>query len=362
MWVALAAASPATAETPQLTTPRSSVVVVLDASKTLSGKKLTSAKRALATGRRALPDGTPVTVSVGRGASCLRPPAGEAASANTTVVLVAAGPDHCRTPPPCRQATAGSETPPARVDAIGMAVDPAARRGLQCAAQSTSGVYRDVTDPDALAPELRTMLARATRDRRRLGRELAGGLKQSDATPAKPGEYTDAIDPDSDRWYTIDVPIHDTLSVAATVAAPPTGDVSAVGSSLELQLLDPGLKVARSATSTNLFSFQPDRNLTLNSSLPGARAGSYRVHVALRDSPDKQLATKLGGRPLPLELVFQLTAPQVMPPPPARSTTAKAAEVSWPAAAGAALGCALLVLAAVALAPRRKVRSAEEES
>jgi hypothetical protein len=86
------------------------------------------------------------------------------------------------------------------------------------------------------------------------------------------------------------------------------------------------------------------------------------VHVALRDSPDKQLATKLGGRPLPLELVFQLTAPPVKPAPPAPSATARAADVSRPAAAAAAVGCALLVLACVAFAPRRRVRSAEEES
>jgi hypothetical protein len=240
VWVALAAATPATAETPQLTTPRSSVVVLLDASKTLSGKTLATATRELTAARRGLPDGTPVTVSVRRRASCLRRPAGELpATGDTTIVLVAAGSDDCRRPPPCRQVTLGSATPPIRVDAIGVAVDPAARRGLQCSAQSTGGVYRDATGLDALAPELRTMLARATRDRRPLGHELAGGLKQSDATAAKPGEYTDAIDPDSERWYSIDVPIHDTLSVAATVAAPPAGDVSAVGSSLELQLVDP---------------------------------------------------------------------------------------------------------------------------
>jgi hypothetical protein len=338
------------------------MVVVFDASKALSGTKLAGAKRELATARRALPDGTPVTVNVRSRASCFRQPAGGLpATGDTTIVLVAAGPDDCRTPPPCRQVTAGSGTPPTRVDAIGVGVDPAGRRGLQCAAQSTGGVYRDVTGLDGLSPELRTMLERATRDRRALGHELAGGLKQSDATATGPGEYTDAIDPDSERWYSIDVPIHDTLSVAATVAAPPTGDVSAVGSSLELQLLDPSLKVAGSATSTNLFSFQPDRNLTLNASLTNTRAGSYRVHVALRDSPDKQLATKLGGHPLPLELVFQLTAPPPARAPAKRPAPANSANVSWPVAAGAAVGCALLVLAAVAFAPRRKVHAEEEQ-
>jgi hypothetical protein len=360
--VALAAGTPAAAQTPQLTPPQSSVVVVLDASKAMRGKQLAAAKRAVAAARRALPHGTPVAVIVRSRASCPgRAARGLPSAGDRTIVLVAAAADDCTTPPPCRSLTLGSAEPPARVDAIGLAVDPGARRQLQCAAQFTGGVYRDAASATAFEHELRTMLERATRDRRPLGHELAGGLRQSEATSTRPGEYTDAIDPDSERWYAIDVPSRDTLSVAATLAAPPAGDVSAVGSSLELQLLDPSLKAAGTATATNLFAYQPDRNLTLDSSVTNSRPGIYRVHVALRDSPDKQLETKLGGRALPLELVFEVNPPVAAAPPPPSTKAPKAADVSWPAAAGAALGCGLLVLAGVAFLPRRKVQSAEDQ-
>jgi Ca-activated chloride channel homolog len=350
---ALAAPPAAVAQTSDLAKPRSSVLIVLDSSRAMGRERLATAKRAIAHAVHGLPRGTPVGLRVygakapasRRGSACTDsqglvpvtpadsavmtsefqrlkptglspvalalsrgakdlPPTGE-----RTIVLVAGSADSCAPPLPCQTVTLGSAKPPVRVDAIGFEVRAAGRRSLQCAARGTGGVYADAATPDALAPELEAALGRATRDRRSLGRPLAGALDEQHGTPAKPGSYIDSIAPDSERWYHVSIPAGRRLAAAATLVAPPSGDVSAPGSSLSLDAFGSGAQAGAlagsdaTATATNLFAFDPSRTITVSIGAQPSAAGNS-VRVALHDSPDKQLAQKLHGRSLAVELLF----------------------------------------------------------
>jgi hypothetical protein len=404
---ALIGAPHALAQTSDLAKPRSSVLIVLDASQAMGRERLATARRAVVRAVRSLPAGTPVGLRVyggkaaakDRGAACSDsralvpvgaadpkamssaladlkptglspvavaltragkdlPPAGD-----RTIVLVASGADSCAPLPGCQ--TVSGRRQPTRVDAIGFEVNASGRRALDCTARSTGGVYSDAATPDALAAELGAALARATRDRRSLGTPLVGGVEQSQATPAKPGSYVDSIAPDSERWYSVSVPRGQALSVAATLVAPPTGDVSAPGSSLGLSTssgaaFGSGATVA--PTASNLFAFDPSRSITVSLTSPPSN-GPTSVRVVLHDSPDKQLAQKLAGRSLALELLFKQAPraqrPQPRPPAATPAKHASAHDVSLAAAAAAAMVCALIAFASLALAPQRKI--ADEE-
>ena len=379
----------AAAQTGDLSKPHSSLEIVLDSSKAMGRTRLAAARGSIVQAVHGLPAGTPVglrlygggngSCSDSRGtvpvsaadSSAMRAalkgvkPVGAAplslgvaraakdlpAAGERTVVLIAGGPDSCAPPPSaCQTATAAS----LRVDVIGVEVNAAGRRALQCTARASGGVYRDAATPTALGPELQAALARSTRDRRSLGKPVAGGVEQSQATPVSTGEYLDSISPDSERWYRVQVPPGHLLTAAATLVAPPTGDVSAPGSSLTVDAFGHGV---RTNTASNLFAFDPSRTVTVNVS---AKSGNS-VRVSLHDSPDKQLAQKLHGRALALELLFRLP-PAPPARAPARRTLARAStgDVSWGAAIAAGVACALIAFATAGFA-RRPVK-AEDKS
>ncbi len=390
----------AAAQTSDLVKPRSSVEIVLDSSKAMGRTRLAAARSAIVQAVHGLPKGTPVGLRLYGGRSgcsdsrTVAPvtaadsatmrsalasvkPAGDAPvslalaraakdlppSGERTIVLVAGGADSCAPPPPCQTVTLGSAAPPVPVDAIGLEVNAAGRRGLQCAARASGGVYRDAASPAALGPELQAALARATRDRRPLGKPIAGGLEESQGTPVAPGEYVDTIAPDTERWYHVSVPQGQVLSAAATLVAPPAGDLSAPGSSLTLDAFGAGAHAGTlagnnaTATASNLFAFDPSRTITVSVLAQPSQTGDS-VRVALHDSTDQQLAKALAGRSLPVELLFRLTpaATARLTSPPAASTQANSHDASWGAAIAGLLACAVIAFAAVGFS-RRRVKS-----
>lgn len=394
VFVAGALPGAAAAQTSDLVKARSSVEIVLDASKAMGGPRLAAGRSAVVRAVRALPAGTPVGLRLygGRG-SCsssqlVAPvtPADPAAMSSAlkrvrpsgpapvslalsraakdlpptgqhTIVLVAGGGDSCAPPPPCQTITVGAAAAPVPVYVIGVGVDAAARRALQCTARTSGGVYDEAGTTTALTPQLEAALGRATRDRRSLGRPVAGGVEESQGTPVAPGEYVDSIAPDTERWYHVSVPPGHVLTAAATLVAPPAVDVSAPGSSLTLDAFGAGAQSGTLAgndatdTASNLFAFDPSRTITVSVRANRTQAGNS-VRVALHDSPDKQLAQKLHGRSLALELVFRLPlagAEDAVPPPAAHRSSAR---VSWGAAIAALAVCALIAFAASYLAPR----------
>lgn len=400
VFVAGALPAAAAAQTGDLVKPRSSVEIVVDSSKAMGRSRLAEARNAVVRAVRALPAGTPVGLRLygsqvparDRRGSCtdskavvpvtpadatamrsaLRgvQPTGLApvslavsragkdlpATGPRAIVLVAGGGDSCAPPPPCQTITLGGAAPPVPVYAIGFGVDAAGRRALQCTARASGGLYEEAATAAALAPQLEAALGRATRDRRSLGKPVAGGVEESQGTPVTPGEYVDSIAPDTERWYHVSVPPGHVLTAAATLVAPPTGDVSAPGSSLTLDAFGAGAQAGTLAgnnatnTASNLFAFDPSRTITVSVRAKRTQAGNS-VRVALHDSPDKQLAQKLHGRSLALELVFRLprAAAHAASPPAVHRSSAR---VSWGAAIAALVVCALIAFAATYLAPR----------
>jgi hypothetical protein len=111
-------------------------------------------------------------------------------------------------------------------------------------------------------------------------------------------------------------------------------------------------------TASNLFAFDQSRTVTVNFAAP-ALHGKVDVRVALHDSPDKQLAQKLAGRSLALELLFRLVPAGTAPPPAAPTPPHRSAhDVTWGAAVAALVACALIAFATAGFAPVR-VKSEE---
>ncbi len=399
----------AVAQTSDLAKPHSSVEIVLDSSRAMGGRRLAAAKRAVVRAVRALPDGTPVGLRVYGGsvsskrsaAACsdsqsvvpvrpadpaamrsalrqLKPVGGRSPvslalaraakdmppTGPRTIVLVGSDANDCAPAPDCQAVTGAPR--PISVDAIGLDVDPAGRRDLQCTARHTGGIYVDAPDSRALEPELEAALGRATRDRRSLGRPLAGALEEQQATTARAGQYIDSIAPDTERWYHVSVPPRQRLTAVATLLAPPGSDVSAPGSSLSLQAFgaepQAGKLAGNNATdaATNLFAFDPNQAITVSVTALPSQAGNS-VQVALHDSPDKQLAHSLRGRSFGLELLFEPSS-EAGPAPRGPATGPPAGQsshdVSWAAAAGGLVACALIAFAALILG-RRRAKSEE---
>jgi Ca-activated chloride channel family protein len=397
------------AQTSDLAKPRSSVEIVLESSEGMGVEGVGGARKAIVGAVRTLPEGTPVGLRVfgakvpakEGSAACsdsqlvvpvgpvdaqatsaalkhLKPTAARSPvslaltraakdlppTGNRTIVLVGSDADDCAPAPPTCQVTPGARQP-IRVDAIGLEIDPAGRRDLQCTAQRTGGVYSDARNNRALEPELEAALGRATRDRRSLGTPLVGALAEQQGTTAKAGQYIDSIAPDTERWYHVAAPLGQRLTAVATLLAPPGTDVSAPGSSLNLEGFGAGPRAGKlagkdaTATASNLFAFDPSQAITVSVAAVPSRAGND-LRVALHDSPDKQLAQSLRGRSFVLELLFDL-APEAAPARPhtAVAPAKSSHDVSWPAAGAAAVVCALIAFAALAFVPRR-VRSGDE--
>jgi len=177
----------------------------------------------------------------------------------------------------------------------------------------------------------------------------------------RPGEYLDSIAPDTERRYHVSIPRGHVLSATATLVAPPAGDVSAPGSTLTLDAFGAGSQAGTLAgndatdSASNLFAFDPSRTITVSVKAQPSQTGNS-VRVALHDSPDKQLAQKLAGRSLALELLFRLPPAQAGRALPPRTPTAGSAssnDVSWGAAIAALVVCAVIALPAWASRPAR---------
>lgn len=110
-----------------------------------------------------------------------------------TVVLLSDGEPTCR-PDPCvvaRQLRAKGVG--LRVNVVGLDVDPAARRALQCIAAAGGGSYVDVRDPVALSDSLVRVSVRALREFAVQGTPVEGGPTPEAAPEVEPGQYVDRL-------------------------------------------------------------------------------------------------------------------------------------------------------------------------
>jgi hypothetical protein len=272
---------------------------------------------------------TPIAYALERAAEDLGP------SGPRTIILVSDGKDTCQPPSPCqvaqRIARGGVEM---RIQAIGFNVDQDAKRELQCIARAGGGAYADADNADALRDQLRALSTRALRQYVPKGKPVRGGPNARAATPLVPGRYVDAMLPDSQRWYAIDLRRGETLEASVAFIAPKReaadGGRYAQG---KLDIVTPSFAIPTtqnsSATGTPFSRRRFVAGLGVVSRPIGvgeqanadeafSQPGRYYLKVELKDTDDKALFNVTGGQPYPVELAIAVLGRHGGNPAPAK--------------------------------------------
>ena len=208
-----------------------------------------------------------------------------------------------------------------RIQAIGFNVDPEARAELECIASAGGGVYRDATDAESLREELRALTTRALREYVPKGKAIKGGPSARQATLITPGQYTDQVLPDTERWYAIDLKRGETLKASQSFI-PPQRLEEIIGASASLEIVTPDFKLAdegnSSASNDSLFGrrgfvdgmgvvtrpigvgeqAEPDATFT--------KPGRYYLKLGFEDTSDKALFNATGGSPYTSEMAVEV--------------------------------------------------------
>lgn len=142
-----------------------------------------------------------------------------------TIVLMSDGEPTCQ-PDPCDVAEElRREGVGLRVNVVGLDVDPAARRALQCVAAAGGGSYVDVRDAGELADSMVRVSVRALREFAVQGTPVEGGAEQATATDLTPGQYTDRLARgETHRWYRVEKPAGAGLSASVTTRPAASGE------------------------------------------------------------------------------------------------------------------------------------------
>ncbi len=285
---------------------------------------------------------TPIAYALERAAEDL------GTSGSRTIILVSDGKDTCQPPSPCqvaeRIAKNGVEM---RIQAIGFNVDASARRELQCIAQAGGGVYTDAGDAAALKQQLRVLSTRALRQYVPKGRPVRGGPNARAAAALVPGRYVDAMLPDSERWYSIELRRGETLKASASFI-PPKRDVSDVSNvaRASLDIVTPSFEIpARQNSSSAGFVFQRrgfidgfgvvSRPIGVGGQADPSESfsqpGRYYLKLGLKDSADKDLFNATGGQPYPVELSVEVLGRHGANPAPSKGPQPQASAGPTPA-------------------------------
>jgi len=284
----------------------------------------------------------------------------------TSIVLVSDGGDNCAPPSPCAVAgqIAGRGTG-LSVQAIGFQVTGRAREQLRCIAERGRGIYRDAGDADELAVALRALAARATRTFALTGSPIEGGASERHATPISSGRFLDRIGPGEERWYRVALRTGQRLaaSSALIVTCPPaTGALDSLGTNLTLEARDSrGLPDAINATG-NLFltDLSVESVGVLTAPVAAGTADQTRLlRVEFNEDPDGGLAKALGGGPVALRLEVNVIGRGAVEP---AAAVAKGGGgdggLGVAASIAVVVGCLLLGALSGAFARRRRAGSA----
>jgi Ca-activated chloride channel homolog len=250
-----------------------------------------------------------------------------------TVILVSDGGSNCSPPGPCQAARdlAGGGVD-LRIEAIGFQVADQARRQLECIAAAGGGAYRDAGDAGELADSLQSLSVRALRRFDASGTPISGGPDAARATAVpKPGQYLDSIAPNETRFYKIPVGLGQKLDTSGTIIARIPGR-RGLFTRFDVEITNPdgdhvdndsnngvGGEAVSSVASTGQITEPEDSDLS-----SGDRAGEYLVAITL-DDPDGTLK----GDRYPVELLFRIAGTKANPAP----TEAPDEEKPAPAAA-----------------------------
>ncbi|HEX5899855.1 MAG TPA: hypothetical protein VFY32_10700, partial [Solirubrobacteraceae bacterium] len=271
-----------------------------------------------------------------------------------TIILVSDGKDTCRPPSPCqvaeRIAKGGVEM---RIQAIGFNVDPSARSELKCIARAGGGVYTDADNAAALKEQLRVLSTRALRQYVPKGKPVRGGPSARQATTLVPGRYIDAMLPDTERWYAVELRRGETLK-ASTSFIPPKRDVADHGALARgsIDIVTPSFEIPdRQNSSASGFVFERrgfvaglgavSRPIGVGGQADPheyfSQPGRYYIKVALKDTDAKDLFQATGGQPYPVELAVEVLGRHGGNPGPSKGPQPKGAAPSGgPTPAGVA--------------------------
>lgn len=123
-----------------------------------------------------------------------------------TVILVSDGVERCAPPEPCEVAKSlVSKGIDAKVHTVGLLVDPAARKQLQCIADNGNGTYYDVNDADRLQKALTALAEKEVSLFNGEGAAVRGSNNVLDAPALLPDTlYKDTIEGEEILYYGFD--------------------------------------------------------------------------------------------------------------------------------------------------------------
>jgi Ca-activated chloride channel family protein len=242
---------------------------------------------------------TPIGLSLLKGAADLKGQEGK-----KTIVLVSDGIDTCAPPPPCKIARQiVAQGIDLRIDTVGFQVDPAARKELKCIARVGKGTYVDAASADDLANELERLSIRALRTYETAGTAVEGTSSYAGAPTVLAGQYTDAISPGTEKWYSFELAEGQSADISITIVGDPrsenVGDARGVVVTPELDDTDStALIFDAGPTTVSGAILTPE----VGSGFPFETGGTYYLKLELRDDTGGAAA----GEELPVELLVDI--------------------------------------------------------
>ncbi|MDN5563922.1 MAG: VWA domain-containing protein [Luteococcus sp.] len=137
-----------------------------------------------------------------------------------SIVLVSDGVATCE-PDPCEAAKqVAAKGVDVTIDVVGMSVDDAARKQLQCIATAGKGKYYDVKNADQLTTALEQTKKHTATPAQLEGKPVKGALVSTEASTIQAGDWTDTVGPkggkDATKYYRVQRTIPgSTLAVSA---------------------------------------------------------------------------------------------------------------------------------------------------
>lgn len=179
-----------------------------------------------------------------------------------SIILVSDGEATCRKDPCDTAKTLAAQGIDLRIDVIGLKVGSAARKQLQCVAESGNGTYYDAADSDQLTKALKSAQFAAQAPFRPEGTKVTGTSSRQPAPTLTAGHYVDDMPQtkDADRWYRL----HHTIPGSTLWVGVTTQMAKATFSTLYAYLegaenlrCDSGGEVHRTLPSVVLSSYAP---------------------------------------------------------------------------------------------------------
>ena len=161
------------------------------------------------------------------------------------IVLVSDGVPTCK-PDPCTVAKELSRDGiDLKIDVVGLDVDGAARKALQCIASAGNGTYYDVDNAQDFASSLIKVATRAARPYAAIGRPVTGTTTASVAPTISNGDWLDHTNADGTLYYKITrTSTRSSIAISAAIRTP---NVHLPSSAIELSTPD-GTRCAISGT------------------------------------------------------------------------------------------------------------------